>query len=163
MSPPRPEVLAFLQDIKQNPDDDTPRLILADWLEERGDPRGAFLRLELEAMRPDLPPSRRSELGKEIGTLLRRYEGDWFGPLRMPDFSCDVLRGLVRLRARGAALLERLESLAATEAWAWVSDLTLYDLDDATLLALGTSAHLGQLSSLSFHDTLARDAGLAAC
>src|SRR5207237_133371 len=28
----RPEVLAFLQDIKANPDDETPRLILADWL-----------------------------------------------------------------------------------------------------------------------------------
>src|SRR5262249_51144151 len=99
MSPPRPEVLAFLQDIKENPDDDAPRLILADWLEEHGDPRGEFLRLELEAMRLDLPIPRRCELAKEIGTLLRRYEVDWFGPLRMPNFSCDVLQGLVRLRA----------------------------------------------------------------
>lgn len=33
----RPEVLAFLQDIKEHPEDDTPRLILADWLQDYGD------------------------------------------------------------------------------------------------------------------------------
>jgi uncharacterized protein (TIGR02996 family) len=37
-TPPRPEVLAFLEDIKEHPDDDTPRLVLADWLEDHGDP-----------------------------------------------------------------------------------------------------------------------------
>ena len=41
---PGPEVLAFLADCKENPMDDTPRLVLADWLEEQGDPRGEFLR-----------------------------------------------------------------------------------------------------------------------
>ena len=37
---------AFLQAIVEAPDDDTPRLIYADWLEERGDPRGEFIRLQ---------------------------------------------------------------------------------------------------------------------
>jgi uncharacterized protein (TIGR02996 family) len=37
---------AFLQALIESPDDDTPRLIFADWLEERGDSRGEFLRLE---------------------------------------------------------------------------------------------------------------------
>ena len=32
---------ALLGDIKDNPDDDTPRLVYADWLEERGDTDGA--------------------------------------------------------------------------------------------------------------------------
>jgi uncharacterized protein (TIGR02996 family) len=36
---------AFLQDILANPEDDTPRSIYADWLDEQGDPRGEFLRL----------------------------------------------------------------------------------------------------------------------
>ncbi len=36
---------AFLQAIRENPTDDTPRLIFADWLEERGDPRSEVLRL----------------------------------------------------------------------------------------------------------------------
>jgi uncharacterized protein (TIGR02996 family) len=38
----------FLQAILENPDDDVPRLIFADWLEEQGDPRGEFIRLQCE-------------------------------------------------------------------------------------------------------------------
>jgi uncharacterized protein (TIGR02996 family) len=37
---------AFLADICAHPNDDTPRLIYADWLEERGDPRSEFLRAQ---------------------------------------------------------------------------------------------------------------------
>jgi uncharacterized protein (TIGR02996 family) len=48
---PRPEVLAFLRDIKDHPDDDTPRLVLADWLEEHGDPRGEFVRVQCQLAR----------------------------------------------------------------------------------------------------------------
>jgi uncharacterized protein (TIGR02996 family) len=36
----------FIEAILANPEDEAPRLIYADWLEERGDPRGEFLRLE---------------------------------------------------------------------------------------------------------------------
>lgn len=36
----------FLQDLHAHPEDDTVRLIYADFLEERGDPRGEFLHLE---------------------------------------------------------------------------------------------------------------------
>ncbi|HKB06377.1 MAG TPA: TIGR02996 domain-containing protein [Gemmataceae bacterium] len=35
-----------------NPGDDAPRLIYADWLDERGDPRGEYLRLDSELARP---------------------------------------------------------------------------------------------------------------
>ncbi len=35
---------AFLRAILAYPEDDTPRLIYADWLEERGDPRAELLR-----------------------------------------------------------------------------------------------------------------------
>src|SRR6516165_8198243 len=52
-SPPaavRPEIRVFLEDIKSHPEDDTPRLILADWLQENGTPdeaaRGELLRIE---------------------------------------------------------------------------------------------------------------------
>jgi uncharacterized protein (TIGR02996 family) len=40
---------AFIADIAANPDDDTPRLIYADWLEEHGQPqRAEFIRVEVE-------------------------------------------------------------------------------------------------------------------
>jgi uncharacterized protein (TIGR02996 family) len=33
----QPQALAFLRDIIDNPEDDTPRLVFADWLDEHGD------------------------------------------------------------------------------------------------------------------------------
>jgi len=36
----------FLRVIQENPEDDAVRLVYADWLEERGDVRGEYLRLE---------------------------------------------------------------------------------------------------------------------
>jgi uncharacterized protein (TIGR02996 family) len=40
-----PDEYAFLRAILADPHDSLPRLVYADWLEERGDPRGEFLRL----------------------------------------------------------------------------------------------------------------------
>jgi uncharacterized protein (TIGR02996 family) len=40
---------AFLRDIREHPDDDTPRLIYSDWLEENGQPeRAEFIRVQCE-------------------------------------------------------------------------------------------------------------------
>ena len=39
---------ALLAAIIEQPNDDTPRLVYADWLEEQGDARGEFIRLEIE-------------------------------------------------------------------------------------------------------------------
>jgi uncharacterized protein (TIGR02996 family) len=35
----------FLDAITRNPEDEEARAVYADWLEERGDPRGEYLRL----------------------------------------------------------------------------------------------------------------------
>src|SRR5438128_1930675 len=48
---PRPEVLAFLRHIKDNPPDDTPRLILADFLQGQAGPRGGVVRLQCRRRR----------------------------------------------------------------------------------------------------------------
>lgn len=42
---------ALLAGIVANPDDDAPRLVYADWLLERGDARGEFIRLDVEYTR----------------------------------------------------------------------------------------------------------------
>jgi uncharacterized protein (TIGR02996 family) len=39
---------AFLRAIADAPYDDAPRLVYADWLDERGDPRGEYLRLDYQ-------------------------------------------------------------------------------------------------------------------
>ncbi|MFO0842024.1 MAG: TIGR02996 domain-containing protein [Gemmataceae bacterium] len=44
---------AFLLEILARPDDDAPRLIYADWLADRDDPRGALVRLDWELRGPE--------------------------------------------------------------------------------------------------------------
>jgi len=39
-------IVSFLDAIRGRPDDDAPRLIFADWLDEQGDPRGEFIRVQ---------------------------------------------------------------------------------------------------------------------
>lgn len=50
---------SFLKALGDSPADETVRLVYADWLEERGDPRGAYVRIEHEmtclAQQVDLP------------------------------------------------------------------------------------------------------------
>jgi len=42
----------FLADVVEHPDDDTPRLVFADWLEDHGDPaRAEFIRVQIERSR----------------------------------------------------------------------------------------------------------------
>src|SRR5262245_57451036 len=43
---------SFLRAIADDPERDGPRLVFADWLTERGDPRGELIRLQVELARP---------------------------------------------------------------------------------------------------------------
>ena len=58
---------AWLQSIADHPDDHHQQLIYADWLEEHGDPRGAFMRLEVEyrQLATDDPKRRKLERQKQ--------------------------------------------------------------------------------------------------
>lgn len=48
---PFPEENAFLKNISKDPNDTTTRLVYADWLEDRDDPRAEYLRLLCEWLR----------------------------------------------------------------------------------------------------------------
>jgi uncharacterized protein (TIGR02996 family) len=77
---------AFLQDILEHPADDGPRLVFADWLEERGAPedraRAEFIRVQF-ALR-DLPADdpRRQQLEERERDLRVAHEAAWTAPLR---------------------------------------------------------------------------------
>jgi uncharacterized protein (TIGR02996 family) len=73
---------AFLQAILENPDDDTPRLIYADWLEERDDPRGEFIRIQCRLAAMSADDERRSLLEGHARALLARHQDRWLGELR---------------------------------------------------------------------------------
>jgi uncharacterized protein (TIGR02996 family) len=72
---------AFLEAIRAAPDDDAPRLIYADWLDERGDPRGEFIRVQCGRVRlPETDP-RRAALAARARELLEANWGKWVVPL----------------------------------------------------------------------------------
>src|SRR5207249_956021 len=68
---------AFLLDILEHPDDDTPRLVYADWLMERGEPRGEFIRIQVERARLERDDPRWEPLWKRECELLAEYKLDW--------------------------------------------------------------------------------------
>jgi uncharacterized protein (TIGR02996 family) len=76
----------FLRDVLDRPDDDTPRLVYADWLEDNGDEQGRaraeLIRVQCEVER--LPPGdrRRTRLERQARAVLKKHAREWTKPLR---------------------------------------------------------------------------------
>jgi uncharacterized protein (TIGR02996 family) len=62
---------SLLAGVYADPTSDGPRLVLADWLLERGDPRGEFIAAQCVG-RP---------LSRELVALLKKHEHEWTGPI----------------------------------------------------------------------------------
>jgi uncharacterized protein (TIGR02996 family) len=74
------EDFPFLSALFSRPDDDGLRLVYADWLEERGDPRAEFLRLDVEQHRPaNADKDRQAALAKQMRDLMPRLDARWVG------------------------------------------------------------------------------------
>src|SRR5262249_44965214 len=74
---------AFLQGILEDPEDDTIRLVFADWLDEHGDAdRAEFIRTQIALEK--LPPGddRRPALQDREQQLLEEHEEQWSAPVR---------------------------------------------------------------------------------
>ncbi len=69
---------AFLQSIIEAPDDDTPRLVYADWLDDHQVPaRAEFIRLQCSLDKMAANDPRRPELRDREQELLRHYGWAW--------------------------------------------------------------------------------------
>jgi uncharacterized protein (TIGR02996 family) len=148
----------FLEAICENPDDDVPRLVYADWLEERGDPRGEFIRLQCTlASMPDDDERRWSLLARER-QLLGQHGKGWAGPLRRQVRHYTFRRGFVEAITLPAAdFLTRGEELLRL---APVRQVRL--LDARPLLAdLAASPLLDRLAGLDLRYTAGLDAAQA--
>jgi uncharacterized protein (TIGR02996 family) len=85
---------AFLHDILAHPDDDAPRLIYADWLDEHNDPRGEFIRIQCVLAQLSDEDPRRWPLEQREQQLLRDQRGKWL-PKDIADARCVFRRGFV--------------------------------------------------------------------
>jgi uncharacterized protein (TIGR02996 family) len=76
---------AFLRAICDNPDDDTARLVFADWLQEHGDEaRAEFIRLQCEAARLSAEDGRLDELVRRAVELQGLFGNKWLRELPVP-------------------------------------------------------------------------------
>lgn len=163
---------AFLQAILETPDDAAPRLVYADWLEERGDPRAEFVKVQCALAGATADDQLRHALQVREKRLLARHAGDWCAPLGLDPDQCEFRQGFVEaVEIHSDRFLERPEApfrvapvrqihfLHATKRIRELVDchllgkLTALDLSanalrDQGAAALAASPHLSRLTAL---------------
>src|SRR5262245_50353496 len=81
------EELGFLRAIHSHPDDEALRLIYADWLQERGDPRAEYLRLEVELHGPAKGDKARMEtLQEQVQEYFPTLDTCWVARMQRTRF-----------------------------------------------------------------------------
>jgi uncharacterized protein (TIGR02996 family) len=112
---------ALLAAIAANPEEDTPRLVYADWLDEHDQPiRAEFIRVEVAVKRlaelPTIEQARQIHLFRRGQELLDHHLADLVGPLATDLGYFDVVfdRGFVaELELDAERLLKHAEAIAA--------------------------------------------------
>lgn len=124
--PNRPEVIGLLRACKETLDDDAPRLLLADWLEDHGEPdRAQFIRLQcrlptLTFAMPDYQP-----VAKRLQSLWEKHAAEWQGAFPGRPGWAVFERGLLHLHLQPLNFWAGdRQALAGTESWAWVEHFT---------------------------------------
>src|SRR5262245_34821037 len=181
---------AFLQDILENREDDTPRRIYGDWLLDQDDPvaaaRGEFIHIQCDLAR--LPPGtpRPEQQVRREKQLLETHGREWGSPYQRLGCTCwEYRRGFVEgvglpaaaLLSQAATLfratpLRELKLYASSGLWQQLAgcpflarlqtlDLEKNDLGDGDAEALAWSPHLTGLTTLLLWLNQIGDAGLA--
>jgi uncharacterized protein (TIGR02996 family) len=142
---------AFLRAIIENPDDDSLRLVYADYLDERGDPRGEFIRVQIAlAGLPDNDP-RRGELEARERQLLEEHKDEWVGRIRdWVDGGWCFRRGMLAISINAPALLA-ISAKPGEDDWFRRGKVLEMHVRRAAehIDALARSPHLARLASLS--------------
>jgi uncharacterized protein (TIGR02996 family) len=178
---------AFLAEIRARPEDDAPRLVYADRLDDRGDaPRAEFIRVQVELART--PPGGRRQLEARERSLLRRHEAAWVDPAvrrwahrwrfergfvvwvrvegrRWVEEAAAVVRRVPLLRAAQlVAVWNCLPAVAESPQLAILSELSILEqaLGDEGAAVLAASPRLGSLTALRLHADRIEAAGARA-
>jgi uncharacterized protein (TIGR02996 family) len=143
-----PEEAAFLDRVCADPDDDAPRLIFADWLDERGDPRGEFIRVQVALARLPAGDPGAADLCDREATLLARYHARWSEPLKGVAGWTEFRRGFVEtVNIEARTFFRRAPDLFRL---APVRHVRLLDVG-SSLPRLADCPHLARLSALTIY------------
>ncbi|MGZ3474474.1 MAG: TIGR02996 domain-containing protein [Polyangiales bacterium] len=112
---------SLFAEVYAHPLDDGPRMVLADALQERGDPRGEFIALQCQ-------PEKTAESARREATLLRKHGAAWIGELEpaiRKQGREKVGRPVFRRGFLSAAtvFVSAHEPVAASPAWATLEEL----------------------------------------
>jgi uncharacterized protein (TIGR02996 family) len=138
---------AFLQAVRDDPDDDAPRLVYADWLEERGDvTRAEFIRVQCELERLAADDARRPALVRRQRLLMLGHEAEWAGPLPGLVSNWQFCRGFVeRVTVEAQRFLRDADALLDL---APIRTARLLGVTPGLCRELALSRHLGRLAEL---------------
>ena len=108
---------ALVQAVADHSHDDTPRLALADWLDEHNEPaRAEFVRLSCEAARKRCGTPRRADLLDRCDSLLANHEAEWLGHWKDRLIDWEFRRGFLhRVRLTTKTFLEHGDELFRLE------------------------------------------------
>lgn len=131
---------ALLAAIIAHPDDDTPRLVYADWLDEHGDAaRAEFIRVEVQIAHRDpddeFDGGRRAALFERRAALLKAHAREWLEPFHGCAKESGFERGFV-------AEVEATADMFLThgERWAAITPLTRVRFVGTLVVADGAAA-----------------------
>jgi uncharacterized protein (TIGR02996 family) len=179
---------AFLAAIRDEPDDDLPRLAFADWLEEHGrSERAELIRAQVELSHGVRDAGVSAGLLRRQRELLAEHRAEWLGPLRKlapgsvfeRGFVCHVSMPAEKFLAEARKVLaahpvtrlhltyvevlhlNRLAKCPQLEGMTSLDFLSIRPGDEAGL-ALGGCPHLGRLRELVLHGSTIQPRGVRA-
>lgn len=179
---------AFLAAIRDEPDDDLPRLAYADWLDEQGQAeRSEFIRVQIELSHGVRDVGVSAELLRRQRELIARFRAAWLGPLKKlapgsvfeRGFVCQVsmpaekfLDDAARILAahpvtRLNLIFEEIHHLTRVARSPHLEGMTslvfiLICPGDEAGVALGNCPHLGRLRELVLRGSMIQPRGLRA-
>jgi uncharacterized protein (TIGR02996 family) len=141
----------FVPAIREQPDDDTPRLVCADWFEETGQAgRAEFIRTQITLARASPKDRRRRRLGKREEELLAAHEEEWAAALLDRVNKVRFRRGFVeRITLTVADFLDCAEQLFAL---APIREAVFVKTGPG-LDQLAACPHLARLALIDFRDS----------
>jgi uncharacterized protein (TIGR02996 family) len=158
----RPEEAGFLQDILAHPDDDAPRLVYADWLDDHGEEtRAEFIRLQIELAQLEEWDARRPGLEQRQKRLLKLHARPWGEGMVRKVYGGEFRRGfLERIELPPNVFLANADELFRRFP---LRRLRLgSSFGDPAVRALAISPHLARLTELEIPYSRMTAAGLEA-